>query len=320
VQLLLALRHIHRHKFVHRDVKLPNVFLFEDPTHGVEMARGVVDAEGPARAWSVRLGDFGLSRALPGSGCAETQAGTPYYFSPEVALQQPHDGRTDVWGLGVALYVLLFGCFPFMGRGIMGVIAAIRTAEPARLTAGDAPGSRELRELIGRMLVKDPRARPTAADLLQIPWVHKIAASLAVAESEPEGIEPASPSGTCGPQGPGHEDTRARPAPQMVLRAVAINGDGAIVSSTSATHATSDTGDDDTTTFLAEVNVRAAPDTGAPVVGVLTAGDVIEVAATVEVTALEGGKRSRWLLLRAPCPNGYCVFDLAGTPLFDATA
>jgi len=70
VQICLALKHVHEHNILHRDLKSQNIFL---------TSQGVV-----------KLGDFGIAKVLEAS-CeqAQTQIGTPYYLSPEICESKP---------------------------------------------------------------------------------------------------------------------------------------------------------------------------------------------------------------------------------------
>lgn len=103
VQILLALRHVHQRRVVHRDVKSGNIFL---TTHGV-----------------VKLGDFGVSRRLAvgeehKTELALTQVGTPYYLSPEIFEGKRYGRKSDVWSLGVVAYEVLALRMPFEANSL----------------------------------------------------------------------------------------------------------------------------------------------------------------------------------------------------------
>ena len=119
VQLLLALEHMHRRRMIHRDIKLQNIFLTDES------------------GFTAKLGDFGLSKLLASQDddAATTQAGTPYYFSPEIALGVSHSRKTDIWSLGVALYFAVAGVYPFAGKSLFAVLAAIRESTPPPLSS-----------------------------------------------------------------------------------------------------------------------------------------------------------------------------------------
>lgn len=90
-QLFSALSHCHANGVIHRDIKPENIML--------------------TKSNKVRLIDFGLSLIKTQKTVNEV-AGTPYYMSPEM-LNSRYDEKTDIWSLGVLLYVLVSGYLPF---------------------------------------------------------------------------------------------------------------------------------------------------------------------------------------------------------------
>jgi NIMA (never in mitosis gene a)-related kinase len=98
--LVLALKHIHEHKILHRDLKSQNIFLTADNE-------------------IVKLGDFGISKVLESTHeFAKTALGTPYYLSPEVCLGHRYDYKSDAWMLGCILYELCTLRRPFEGDSL----------------------------------------------------------------------------------------------------------------------------------------------------------------------------------------------------------
>ena len=81
-QLFQAINHCHAQNIVHRDIKPDNIMITNDD--------------------SVRLIDFGLSKASKKGKQLKTVAGTPYYMSPEV-LEGAYSKKADIWSLGVLL-------------------------------------------------------------------------------------------------------------------------------------------------------------------------------------------------------------------------
>ena len=83
----MALRHVHGHQILHRDLKTQNIFISGN---------------------LVKIGDFGIARVMEGSmSAASTVIGTPYYMSPEVCQNKPYAFESDVWALGCILYEML---------------------------------------------------------------------------------------------------------------------------------------------------------------------------------------------------------------------
>ncbi|KAK9360366.1 kinase-like protein [Lipomyces starkeyi] len=106
-ELVSAVLYLHNNNIVHRDIKLENVLL------NVEQ-NSLLSAVESSKAVTT-LTDFGLSRRIdPENPTLSTRCGSEDYAPPELIMGQPYDGRqTDAWALGVLLYALMEGRFPF---------------------------------------------------------------------------------------------------------------------------------------------------------------------------------------------------------------
>jgi tRNA A-37 threonylcarbamoyl transferase component Bud32 len=143
-QAALGLQHAHDAGVVHRDVKPANLILSR--------------AGRPA----VKVLDFGLAWA--GHDDGEVSAGTPAYAAPEQFTDPRRvDTRSDVYALGGTLYFLLTGGPPFPGETGTEVLRRHRQDAPPRPDTVRPGVPAEVATLIGRMLAKDPAARPPSA-------------------------------------------------------------------------------------------------------------------------------------------------------------
>jgi serine/threonine-protein kinase len=146
VQALDGLEHAHAAGLVHRDVKPGNLLLRRDG--------------------QLKIGDFGIARALEQSGLTEagTILGTAAYLAPEQARGEDVGQAADVYGLAAVLYELLTGRPPRQVSSLGELADAVEAPiTPVRDLAPDVPEPVE--EAVMSGLAARPDARPTAAEL-----------------------------------------------------------------------------------------------------------------------------------------------------------
>uniref|UniRef100_A0A182NJ75 Non-specific serine/threonine protein kinase n=1 Tax=Anopheles dirus TaxID=7168 RepID=A0A182NJ75_9DIPT len=147
-QIVAAVDYCHRQGIVHRDLKAENVLL---------------DTE-----MNVKLADFGFSNTFVAGQPLRTWCGSPPYAAPEVFQGVEYDGpRSDIWSLGVVLYVLVCGALPFDGttlHDLRSVVVAGKFRIPFFM-------SQECEQLIRHMLVVEPERRYTLKQIAHHRWL-----------------------------------------------------------------------------------------------------------------------------------------------------
>lgn len=110
-QVVQAIMYCHTRNVTHRDIKLENILLDETKTR-------------------VKLIDFGFSTCIPHEKKIKLFCGTPSYMAPEIVAKVEYSGPpADIWALGVLLFALLCGKFPFKGSNDKELYHAIRFNE-----------------------------------------------------------------------------------------------------------------------------------------------------------------------------------------------
>ncbi len=96
-QLAEGLQYLHKNNIAHRDMKLENLLIDEEH--------------------NVKIIDFGFSLVTPRTKPLNLCCGTPSYMSPELMARKNYYGHlVDIWALGIILYILVVGIFPFKGN------------------------------------------------------------------------------------------------------------------------------------------------------------------------------------------------------------
>mmetsp|Transcript_102503 Transcript_102503/g.265081 ORF Transcript_102503/g.265081 Transcript_102503/m.265081 type:complete len:453 (-) Transcript_102503:93-1451(-) len=109
-----ALRYIHSHGVLHRDVKSANVLMANELS-------------------AIKVADFGISKILEVTGQAHTIVGTPLYMSPELVCGEPYGTASDAWALGVLLYELAATRRPFQADNQLALVRKIVEQPPDAL-------------------------------------------------------------------------------------------------------------------------------------------------------------------------------------------
>jgi len=147
MQLIPALKYMHSHRIIHRDLKLGNLFLSDK--------------------MEIKIGDFGLATKLEFDGeKKKTICGTPNYIAPEVLDGKAgHSYEVDIWSLGVILYTLLIGKPPFETPDVKSTYKKIKMNSYS--FPDHIPISEAAKNLISKILVLDPSKRLTLDEMLE---------------------------------------------------------------------------------------------------------------------------------------------------------
>jgi serine/threonine-protein kinase len=142
IQVCQALRHVHDHGVIHRDLKPPNL---------LRTASG-----------QIKLTDFGIAKVFASSHLTATGGvvGTAEFLSPEQAAGKPVTKRSDLYSLGVVLYTLLTGKPPFEGDSFVELLHKHRYGQFDRPQRRVPEIPYELDEIVCQLLEKDPGKRP----------------------------------------------------------------------------------------------------------------------------------------------------------------
>jgi len=119
---------------------------------------------------NLKIIDFGTSRKFDNDQKMTKRLGTPYYIAPEV-LEQKYDNKCDIWSCGVIMYILLCGYPPFTGNNETEIMTNVKKGKVEYDAEDWEPISLEAKNLINKMLTKDPTKRIDALSALNDPWI-----------------------------------------------------------------------------------------------------------------------------------------------------
>ena len=142
IQILEGLKYLHDNRIMHRDLKCANIFISKN---------GIL-----------KLGDLNVS-IIAKMGMAKTRTGTPYYCSPEIWKDLPYDYKSDIWSIGCIIYELCMLRPPFRGTSLKELCLNVIKGyySPVINYYSD-----DLRKIISRMLVVDPKKRASIDEIL----------------------------------------------------------------------------------------------------------------------------------------------------------
>jgi len=149
--LIMGLNHCHSKGVLHRDIKLENL---------------LINSEG-----ILKIGDFGEATTIKQGEKIFARRGTPAYIAPEVLKGKGYEGfGIDIWSAGVVLYTMLYGAVPFKSSNAKELHKLILQG---RYVLKDDV-SEDARDLIKRLLERNPRKRFAIPEILAHRWMRKV--------------------------------------------------------------------------------------------------------------------------------------------------
>ena len=149
--LMKSVLFLHHNGIVHRDIKPENILFSVSGKYS-----------------SLKLIDFGLS--IPrNAGKEKYRCGTPYYMAPEM-INGKYYYKSDMWSIGVILFIMVTGSFPFNGPTRTEVFEQISKGKYNKKKLNKQKCSNELKDLIKKALIIDPSQRISIEEALQHEW------------------------------------------------------------------------------------------------------------------------------------------------------
>jgi len=141
-QIVSGIKYCHNNNIIHRDIKLENI---------------IID-----NSLNVKIIDFGFSTWTIRGQRLKLFCGTPSYMPPEIVRKRSYNGPPiDIWSLGVLLYTMLCGVFPFKGATEQELCRTILRG----VFSFPSHVSDKAKKLVIKMMDSEPKSRPTINDV-----------------------------------------------------------------------------------------------------------------------------------------------------------
>ncbi|GAM25313.1 hypothetical protein SAMD00019534_084880, partial [Acytostelium subglobosum LB1] len=165
-QILHALEYLHSLRIAHRDLKSANIMINSKA--------------------EVKLVDFGFSIDLTDLGADIHMCGSPYWMSPEMIQEKPHDTLVDIWSLGIVAAEMMKGVVPHHRSKIRAMFLSATTGISfSREKKYSSHWSNELFDFLACCLQLEPCKRHTASELLKHPFINNAATKAEMLEILP---------------------------------------------------------------------------------------------------------------------------------------
>jgi MAP/microtubule affinity-regulating kinase len=154
-QIIEGLRYCHSRCITHRDIKLENLLLDDEK--------------------NMKIIDYGFSTCIPNDKKIKIFCGTPSYMAPEIVLKTEYCGPpADIWAMGVLLFTILSGQFPYRGATDEELYNKICKADYHLPKEVEESLSFEAKDLLAKLFSINADVRPSAKEVLAHPWLENI--------------------------------------------------------------------------------------------------------------------------------------------------
>ncbi len=156
-QLLSSVHFLHTSNIIHRDLKPENI---------------LIDQVKENNFFDIKVIDFGTAKIFEKNKTEKRRIGSSYYMAPEV-LKKNYSEKCDLWSIGVILYILLSKYPPFNGKNDEEIYENIRIGEYDIKSSPFDKISKQAKNLITKLLEKNPEERLSAEKALKHDWFNK---------------------------------------------------------------------------------------------------------------------------------------------------
>ena len=165
-QIFSAVNYCHNINIIHRDLKPENIL--------IEKSEG--------KGYMIKIIDFGTAKIYEKNKSEKKVIGSSYYIAPEVLVEN-YNEKCDLWSCGVILYILLSGKPPFGGKSDEIILEKIKIGKYNMEIKEFENISNEAKDLIQKLLEKNPKKRLSASIALKHAWFKSLDIKSTIVES-----------------------------------------------------------------------------------------------------------------------------------------
>ena len=151
-QVVIGVSYLHNLQIIHRDLKPENILINENQDEVL-----------------VKIIDFDTATKLSENGTASGVYGTSFYMAPEL-LSASYNEKCDIWSIGIIMYILLTNTLPYSGKSDHQILSSIQKIHIDFDNHHLLSVSENGKNLLKRLLSKDPNKRISATEALKHPW------------------------------------------------------------------------------------------------------------------------------------------------------